>query len=103
MGAPDTAFFSSGESWHQLFWTAPKGGNAYIILAHQYMAARLEHPRRRGDDAGCQHGVGWRRRSSRRTRPSSSLSKAVREQAIAYADVLDDYNNGEIGPGHCDD
>ena len=31
--------------------------------------------------------------------PSSSLSKAVREQAIAYAGMLDDYNNGKIGPG----
>jgi hypothetical protein len=35
--------------------------------------------------------------------PSSSLSPSVRARAIATADLLDDYNNGLIGPGHCDD
>jgi len=33
--------------------------------------------------------------------PTSTLSKAVRAQAIAYARTLADYNEGDIGPGHC--
>ena len=34
--------------------------------------------------------------------PSSTLTKALKNQALAYAGLLDDYNNGTIGPGHCD-
>ena len=37
---PDTVFFLSGDSWYEVFWTAP-AGNQYYNLAHQYMAARL--------------------------------------------------------------
>ena len=103
MGGPDTAFFSSGKSWHQLFWTAPKGGNAYIILAHQYMAARLNILDGAATTPAVNTALGWATTFFSTYTPSSTLSKAVREQAIAYADVLDDYNNGEIGPGHCDD
>ena len=33
--------------------------------------------------------------------PSSTLSDAVRAQAIADAGTLADYNEGDIGPGHC--
>ena len=33
--------------------------------------------------------------------PSSTLSATVRAQAIAYAGTLADYNEGDIGPGHC--
>ncbi len=36
-----TPFYLSGQTWYQVFWTPPSGGNAYYILAHQYMAARL--------------------------------------------------------------
>jgi len=36
-----TPFFLSGQTWFQVFWTSPKGGNAYYNLAHQYMAAKL--------------------------------------------------------------
>jgi hypothetical protein len=33
----------------------------------------------------------------------ATLSKAVRAQAIAYAGTIADYNEGDIGPGHCQD
>ena len=36
----DTPFFGTGQTWFQIFWTAPKG-NVYYNLAHQYMAAKL--------------------------------------------------------------
>ena len=32
----------------------------------------------------------------------SSLSSAQRQQALSWAATLDDYNNGRIGPRHCD-
>ncbi|MGH7658294.1 MAG: hypothetical protein ACREL6_08665, partial [Gemmatimonadales bacterium] len=37
--SPDDPFFSSGRTWLEMFKTPPKGGNIYIKLAHQYMAA----------------------------------------------------------------
>ena len=37
----DTAFFSSGKTWYQAINTSSAGGNAYYILAHQYIAAKL--------------------------------------------------------------
>jgi hypothetical protein len=37
----DTPFFLSGKSYHQVIWTPPKKGNAYYILARQFIAAQL--------------------------------------------------------------
>jgi hypothetical protein len=37
----DTPFFYSGQSWYRVINTAPRRGNVYYILAHQYIAARL--------------------------------------------------------------
>ena len=33
--------------------------------------------------------------------PNATLSPAVKAQAGAYASLLDSYNEGLIGPGHC--
>ncbi len=33
----------------------------------------------------------------------AGLSAADRAQVLAWKDTCDDYNNGEIGPGHCGD
>ena len=41
--AENLLFFHSGQTWYEVFWTAPKGGNAYYILAHQYEAAVLNY------------------------------------------------------------
>lgn len=32
---------------------------------------------------------------------SAALTSAQRSQALAWASLLDGYNNGLIGPGHC--
>jgi hypothetical protein len=37
----DTAFFSSGKTWYEAINTSSAGGNAYYILARQYIAAKL--------------------------------------------------------------
>lgn len=47
--ARDAQFFLSGLTWQQLFNTPPRG-NAYIILAYQYIDGRA--PERRGADVG---------------------------------------------------
>jgi hypothetical protein len=109
----DTPFFDTGYSWYEIFQTAPKGGNAYIILAHQYMAAYL---------------------SSIKDVDPASLTSVMEEMAeaeelldyydttyndlgvpyipegddrvlaISIAEILDQFNNGDLpgGPPHCE-
>lgn len=36
-----TPFFLSDQTYYEVLWTPPRGGNAYYILAHQYIAAGL--------------------------------------------------------------
>ena len=92
--SPNATFFSSGLSWINLWNTAPKG-SAYIILAHQYMAAALNVAK----------GA---------TMPASV--KTVFDAATTYfnggasgpltswATTLDNFNSGIVngGPPHCD-
>jgi hypothetical protein len=102
VGGPDAAFFSSGMSWLTLFNTAPKNGNAYIILAHQYMAAKLNMLAGASSTAQVDAAMTWATSFFSTYTPTSTLSTSVRDEAIANAGTLDAYNNGVIGPGHCD-
>ena len=102
VGGPNAAFFSSGMSWIALFNTSASGGNAYVILAHQYMAARLNVLADASSTAQVDAALAWATTFFSTHTPTSVLSDALRAQAIAYAGLLDDYNNGKLGPGHCD-
>jgi hypothetical protein len=98
----DTPFFISGKTWYQVLWTAPKKGDAYYILAHAYIAAVLNGLN--GADTSSvrsllAHAEGLLMTST----PSGKLPGKVREDFIATAEVLDNYNNGIIGPGHCEE
>ncbi len=95
-----TPFYLSGQTWYQVFWTAPQG-NAYYILAHAYMASRLNILNGASTTPDVDAALAWSEGFFNTYTPSSTLSKTVRQQAIYYADILDDYNNGLIGPGHC--
>ena len=98
----DTAFFSSGKSWYQVLCTSPKGGNAYYTLAHQYIAATLNIVNGTSSPQRVNEALLWAEESFFNTyTPSSQLKTKVRNQALGYADLLDEYNNGYIGPGHC--
>ncbi|HWP64252.1 MAG TPA: hypothetical protein VNO86_12365 [Candidatus Binatia bacterium] len=97
----DTPFFTSGKSWYEVFWTAPKGGNAYYILAHQYMAAKLNILAGASTTSEVDTAIAWAETFFSTYGPTSTLSKAVRQQAIATAGTLGQYNEGLIGPGHC--
>jgi hypothetical protein len=85
-------FFSSGKTYLQILQT-PVKGSAYIQLAHQYIAAYLN----------IQAGAS--------TTPAVDAAMAT---ALTYftsgtgdisglVTILDEYNNGVTGPGHCDD
>lgn len=93
-----TPFFSTGKSWHEVFWTPP-AGNACISLAHQWMAAKLNYL------AGA---------SLYSVQTEFDAAKYILEglnykfgkcpkEAGKLADKLDKYNNGYVGPGHCDE
>lgn len=96
-----TLFFNSGASWYDTFHTPPRG-NGFYILAHQYMAARLNVL----DGASSTSDVdaalsGAESLFGGLAAGSTTLSSEQRTQAIAWAGTLDGYNNGVTGPGHC--
>lgn len=96
----NTLFFSSGQTWYAVFWTPPKGGNAYYILAHQYMAARLNVEA--GASAPSQVSSAIAQATAWFTGRSSAAPKGpARDTAINLAGILAAYNEGSTGPGHC--
>jgi hypothetical protein len=101
-GGALTPFFLSGQGWYHVLWTPPSRGNAYYILAHQYIAVKLNILKGAASTPGVDAELAWADAEffSIYT-PSSSLTKSVRARAIACAEVLDQYNEGYIGPGHC--
>ncbi len=81
--------------------TVPQGDATYI-LAHQLIAAKLNVSQGADDTAIAAIIVAaddWLAAHPLASNPSD----AEREAGIALAEMLDDYNNGLVGPGHCDD
>ncbi len=97
----DTLFFKSGQSWYKVLWTPPSGGNAYYILAHPYIAARLNILNGAASTPEVNAALVKAESFFNAYKPADKLTKAVRDAAIANAGLLDQYNNGLIGPGHC--
>jgi hypothetical protein len=98
----DAQFFLSGLTWQQLFNTPPRG-NAYIILAHQYMAARLNTAVPTSAPAGVQAvyfaAQEWFASATLDTCPNGGCALQK-----TWAATLDTYNNGLYpgAPQHCD-
>lgn len=100
-------FFLSGQTYFEVMWTAPQG-NAYYNLAHQYIAAQLNML----DGAD---GSAITTAFSEATVLFESFQdeqiaqlkgkngKELRAQFITLAGILGSYNEGLIGPGHCDE
>ena len=103
----DDPFFLSGVSYYDLLWTPPTGGNAYISLAHQYIAAHLN-----GLNGAAMEGDALTAFNDATSFFSTALidtsykgkfGGVIRDQILDMAAVLADYNEGAIGPGHCDE
>jgi hypothetical protein len=97
----DSQFFISGQTYYEVLQTNPKGGNAYYILTHQYIAVQLNMLNDASSTDEVDAAMAWATTFFNTYTPSSTLSKMVRNDATSYAGTLDDYNNGLIGPGHC--
>lgn len=99
----DTPFFGvvGDPTWYDVLWTAPKRGNAYYILAHAYIAAKLNLLNGASSTDEVDDAIEYATIFFNTYGPTSILSKAVRNQAVSKASILDQYNNGYTGPGHC--
>lgn len=105
LGGPDTPFFLSGQSYYEVLNTKVKG-NAYYILAHQYIAAELNMLT--GADFSDAYDAFMAAKTLFETYTPAEIgamkgNDPIRKDFENYATILDDYNNGIIGPGHCDD
>lgn len=95
-------FYSSGQSWLSVLDTEPKGGNAYYILAHQFIAATLN-----AQSASVPADVSAALTAATTyfglAAPNdwSAGGRYTKPQLTRWADVLAAYNEGTIGPGHC--
>jgi hypothetical protein len=103
----DTPFFLSGGSYLAALST-PVAGNPYWTLARAYAAAELN-----GLAGASQTAVAASLADAAAllatvtpldlSRLHGGRDGGLRDQVIALASHLDDYNNGLIGPGHCDE
>ena len=97
----DTPFYQSGQTYYQVLWT-PARGNAYYILAYQFIAARLNLLSGASSTPEVDEALAWSETFFSQF-PPDNVPPDQRDTAISYANLLDRYNNGEIGPGHCDE
>lgn len=85
------------QSWMDILHTPPRG-DAWYILAHRYIAAELNAA------AGASTAdLGDALEEAADLLDDCEIDREDREYALDLADLLDDYNNGRIGPGHCDE
>lgn len=95
-----TTFFLSSDTWYGVFWTAPKG-NPYYILAHAYMAAKLNILDGASTTPAVVSAISFAETFFSTYTPEMKLTGEVKEMVLFYATLLDNYNNGLVGPGHC--
>jgi len=99
--------WDTGFSWYSIMWEPPKGGNAYIILAHQYVAAWLNthnvDPEKMADGSVLGTALSDAEMLLGSYKPEDVLEPAVREEFIMLAEMLDDFNEGYLGVPHCED
>jgi len=95
-------FYNTGKTWHQVLRTAPKGGNAYIIIAHQYIAAYL-NIYNGVDPTVILETMQHAEQLLSVYTSEDVLPKDVRQDFLETKDMLEMFNEGYIGPGHCSD
>lgn len=91
--------FLHGQTYYQALSTPP-AGNAWYILSRAYVAAYMNGLN--GADTSVISGqlaTAYTLLSG--NAPTSNIKGQLRNQFLAVATILDDYNNGLIGPGHC--
>jgi len=100
----NTAFFLSGKTYYEALWQAPKG-NAYYILAHAWIATTLNGLN--GATMPAEVQSAWNEATTLfgawtpAQIAAQKGSQQPRKRFLELAGLLDMYNNGLLGPGHC--
>src|SRR5262245_29302757 len=97
---PNSTFFLSGNTWIGVLGVSPQG-NAYYILAKQYIAAVLNGLGGASAPANVQAAIAGAGAYFAANAPTPAPSGATRTQLTTWGTLLDNYNRGVVGPGHC--
>jgi len=101
----DSTFFLSNQSYYEVLWTPPRGGNAYYMLAHKYIATNLNFLNG-ADPSAVQNAFDEATTHFNTYTPedigSLKGNDTLRQQFIELKNILGQYNGGDIGPGSCD-
>lgn len=98
---PDSPLFDSAKTWYEAFWTPPRKGNAYWILAHQYMAAVLNQLNGANTPTEVSEAIGAAEAFLEDFGEYDGAKGKARKEMIELAGILAAYNEGQVGPGHC--
>lgn len=95
---PTLKFFDTGFTWRGILGVQPRG-DAYFILAHQYVAARLNQSA--GSYVPPEVVQALKGAHDYFSLTPTSRALFSRATIIKWADLLDRYNNGKLGVPHC--
>lgn len=102
-GAGENFFGLTDTTWFDVMWTAPKGGDAFYQFAHQWIAAKLNVLNGAGTMASVDDALAYGDTFFLTALPDGTLKGKLGKDVRAYASTLAAYNEGDIGPGHCDE
>ena len=102
---PAGNFYASGQTYLGVLQTAPKGGNAYYMLAHQFIAATL-NAKSASVPAAVQTALaqsGAYFATAGVTPAAPYTATYTKDKLTSWAELLGRYNEGLTGPQHCGD
>ena len=96
-------FYNSGKTYIEIMNTPPKGGNAYLQLAHQFIAASLNVGGTSGSGIAAVDAAlaGADAYFAAAAAGIPAPTGATKTQLQAWASTLASFNEGTTGPGHC--
>ena len=101
----DSTFFLSNQTNYEVMWTPPSGGNAYYMLAHQYIAVAL-NILAGADPADVQEAFNDATELFEAYTPEQigelRGNDPLRQEFISTKNALAQFNEGHIGPGNCE-
>ncbi len=102
VGGPSAPFFATGKTYLEVLHEPPHG-NAFFILAHQWIAAELNVAAGAPMSPTTQGQFDEAKALLQKYSADADIPKHQpdRARAIELSTALDDWNNGKSGPPHC--